>query len=300
MPAGRPAASDPRGLSLSSMTAVEPDARPAPQPNVTPKPGSSPPRVCPYLTTMDGGWRSSTVARENRCGAVAPPAPLAAEKQRRLCLTADYPTCATFEAARAARPVAHDRTPLLPRPLARVAPVVLDHGRLSVGVPPVRADRTTVQAVLVVMLGLAFAALVLARLAGGQAPGGAAGSDSPSDGVAGCDRDGHRVHRGSVSHVGQQSHAGAHGRRQWRGPVDRRIPGRRPRRRTRSRPGTRWSASPRASEPRRRRSGRSTGWPARPACALARCSRSPESGSGRRRPATAGRPVSADSRGSTT
>ena len=117
---------------------------------------------------------------------MAPPAPLAAEKQRRLCLTADYPTCATFEAARAARPVAHDRTPLLPRPLARVAPVVLDHGRLSVGVPPVRADRTTVQAVLVVMLGLAFAALVLARLAGGQAPGGAAGSDSPSDGVAGA------------------------------------------------------------------------------------------------------------------
>lgn len=168
------------------MTAVEPDARPASQPNVTPKPGSAPPRVCPYLTTVDGGWRSSTVARENRCGAVAPPAPLAAEKQRRLCLTADYPTCATFEAARAARPVAHDRTPLLPRPLARVAPVVLDHGRLSVGVPPVRADRTTVQAVLVVMLGLAFAALVLARLAGGQAPGGAAGSDSPSDGVAGA------------------------------------------------------------------------------------------------------------------
>jgi len=117
---------------------------------------------------------------------VAPPAPLAAEKQRRLCLTADYPTCATFEAARAARPVAHDRTPLLPRPLARAAPVVLDHGRLSVAVPPVRADRTTIQAVLVILLGLAFAALVLARLAGGQTPGGAVGSGSPSDGVAGA------------------------------------------------------------------------------------------------------------------
>ena len=166
------------------MTAVDPDARPVPQPNVTPKRESTPPRVCPYLTTVDGGWRSSTVARENRCGAVAPPAPLAAEKQRRLCLTADYPTCATFEAARAARPVAHDRTPLLPRPLARATPVVLDHGRLSVTVPAFRADRTTVQAVLVVLLGIAFAALVLARLAGGQVPAGAAGSGSPSVSLA--------------------------------------------------------------------------------------------------------------------
>ena len=48
----------------------------------------------------------TAVAREHRCGAVAPPAPLATEKQRRLCLTPDYPSCATFEAARAARPIA--------------------------------------------------------------------------------------------------------------------------------------------------------------------------------------------------
>ena len=141
-------------------------------------------RVCPYLATADGGWRSSTVSREHRCRAVAPPAPLAAEKQRRLCLTADYPTCATFEAARAARPVAHDRLPTLPRPLARTAPVVLDHTRLPVAMPSLRADRSTVQVLLVALLAIAFAAIVLARLAVGETPAGTTGSPTPATSTA--------------------------------------------------------------------------------------------------------------------
>jgi LysM repeat protein len=164
------------------MTAVEPDARPVPPPGVEPSPPRSLTGICPYLVAVDGGWRSSAVAREHRRRAVAPPAPLAAEKQRRLCLTGDYPLCATFEAARAARPVAHDRLPTLPRPLARTAPVVLDHGRLAMGMPEVRADRTTVQAVLVALLVIAFAAIVLARVASGGVPAGAV--ESPSAGVA--------------------------------------------------------------------------------------------------------------------
>jgi LysM repeat protein len=164
------------------MTAVDPDARPVPPPSVEPSRPRSLTGICPYLVAVDGGWRSSGVAREHRCRAVSPPAPLAAEKQRRLCLTADYPICATFEAARAARPVAHDRLPTLPRPLARTAPVVLDHGRLTVGPPTVRADRTTVQAVLVALLVIAFVAIVLARVASGEVPAGATGS--PSGGVA--------------------------------------------------------------------------------------------------------------------
>ena len=164
------------------MTAVEPDARPVPPPGVEPSPPRSLTGICPYLVAVDGGWRSSAVAREHRCRAVAPPAPLAAEKQRRLCLTGDYPLCATFEAARAARPVAHDRLPTLPRPLARTAPVVLDHGRLAVGMPEVRADRTTVQAVLVALLVIAFAAIVLARAASGGVPAGPV--ESPPAGIA--------------------------------------------------------------------------------------------------------------------
>src|SRR6478672_10649620 len=165
------------------MTAVDPDARPVPPPGVEPPPPRSLTGICPYLVALDGGWRSSGVARDHRCRAGAPPAPLAAEKQRRLCLTGDYPLCATFEAARAARPVAHDRMPILPRPLARTAPVVLDHGRLGIATPAIRADRTTVQSVLVVLLGLAFAAIVLARLTSGDVPAGAAGSPSPAASV---------------------------------------------------------------------------------------------------------------------
>jgi LysM repeat protein len=160
------------------MTAVDPDARPVRQPAADARSGRSLTRVCPYLAAPDGGWRSASVSRDHRCRAVNPPAPLATDKQRRLCLTGDYPTCATFEAARAARPVAHDRMPILPRPLARTAPVVLDHGRLGIALPAVRADRTTVQTVLVVLLGLAFAAIVLARLTSSETPAGAVGSPS--------------------------------------------------------------------------------------------------------------------------
>ena len=161
------------------MTAVDPDARPVPPPVPDDdRPARPITGQCPYLAAADGGWRSSAVAREHRCGAVAPPAPLAAEKQRRLCLTPDYPACATYEAARAARPVAHDRPPTLPRPLARTTPVVLDLGRLTLSMPAFRSDRPTGQAILVGLIGLAFAAIVLARMASG-APAGT-GDPTPS------------------------------------------------------------------------------------------------------------------------
>ena len=151
------------------MTALEPQVRnlptAVPAGSVTGRPVT---RICPYLSAADGAWRSTTVAREHRCGAVAPPAPLATEKQRRLCLTPDYPSCATFEAARAARPIGHDRAPTLPRPMARTTPVVLDHGRLAITVPILSSDRSTGQAVLIILMALAFAAIVLAKLTGGS------------------------------------------------------------------------------------------------------------------------------------
>lgn len=132
--------------------------------------------LCPYLAAADGTWRSATFAREHRCGAVSPPAILAAEKQRRLCLTEEHWTCATYEAARAARPVLPDRPPTLPRPIARTTPVILDHGRLAIAMPAFRAERSIGQAILVALLGLAFIAIVLARLSGsGGTPVGAAG-----------------------------------------------------------------------------------------------------------------------------
>jgi len=162
------------------MTALEPQVRnlptAVPAGSVTGRPVT---RICPYLAAADGAWRSTTVAREHRCGAVAPPAPLATEKQRRLCLTPDYATCATFEAARAARPIGHDRAPTLPRPMARTTPVVLDHGRLSITVPILSSDRSTGQAVLIALMALAFAAIVLAKLTSGSPAAASGGSPFP-------------------------------------------------------------------------------------------------------------------------
>jgi hypothetical protein len=167
------------------MTALEPQVRnlptAVPAGSVTGRPVT---RICPYLAAADGAWRSTTVAREHRCGAVAPPAPLATEKQRRLCLTPDFATCATFEAARAARPIGHDRAPTLPRPMARTTPVVLDHGRLSITVPILSSDRSTGQAVLIALMALAFAAIVLAKLTSGSPAAASGGSPFPGVVVA--------------------------------------------------------------------------------------------------------------------
>jgi LysM repeat protein len=124
--------------------------------------------MCPYLAAVDGAWRSSTVAREHRCGAVTPPAQLAAEKQRRLCLTADHRSCATYEAARAARPLAQGPATTLPRPLARTTPLILDHGRIAVAMPALRSDRPNSQAILIALLAIAFVAILFARLTGGS------------------------------------------------------------------------------------------------------------------------------------
>jgi LysM repeat protein len=151
------------------MTAVEPEQRPAatvPDPAVE----RTLSRICPYLVAADGLWRSSTVAREHRCGAVTPPAILAADKQRRLCLTADHFACPTFEAALAARPIGPDRQPTLPRPLARATPMVLDHGRIAITIPAFRSERSVAQAALIVLMVLAFALIVFAKLSGGSSP----------------------------------------------------------------------------------------------------------------------------------
>lgn len=162
------------------MTAVDVHPRTSPPPSDPEDPDLT--RICPYLSSVDGGWRSTTAAREHRCGAVAPPALLAAEKQRRLCLTDDHLRCATYEAARAARPIAQDRAPTLPRPLARTTPVVLDHGRITVTVPAFRTERMPGQAILIVLLAAAFGLIILARLTGGGSTTGAGAivSASPS------------------------------------------------------------------------------------------------------------------------
>ena len=159
------------------MTAVEPEQRPA-APAADPVVDRTMARMCPYLVAADGLWRSPTVAREHRCGAVAPPAVVAAEKQRRLCLTANHTTCPTFEAARAARPIGPERQATLPRPLARATPMVLDHGRIAITIPAFRSERSVGQAALIILMVLAFALIAVAKLSGGTTPAGATGASA--------------------------------------------------------------------------------------------------------------------------
>ncbi|HYH93055.1 MAG TPA: LysM domain-containing protein [Candidatus Saccharimonadales bacterium] len=118
--------------------------------------------------------------------AVQPAAALTSDKQRRLCLTDDHGECATYQAAAgrgavgaAGRPRPHDRRARsAARPLVRTAPMVLDHGRLTIAMPAFRSERGFGQGALVILMAVAFAAIIVARLssAGGDAsgPGGQA------------------------------------------------------------------------------------------------------------------------------
>jgi len=131
--------------------------------------------VCPYLLSADGRWRASTPAREHRCTVVTPPAILAADKQRRLCLSPGHVGCSTYLAALAATDETFDADPhgsgMDPdrhlRPVARTAPLLLDHGRLAIGVPAISTERGAGQSGLVALMAVAFAAIVVARLSGG-------------------------------------------------------------------------------------------------------------------------------------
>jgi LysM repeat protein len=151
-------------------------ARPSQSPDTVSVTSSAPLDLCPFLATADGNWRSSSAVREHRCIAMTPPVPLALEKQRRLCLVADHATCATYEAAAAARQPSARRTESGLRTIARTTPVILDHGRFDLRLPAFRPDRISGQGLLVGLLGLAFAAILIARPAGdGRADDSAGG-----------------------------------------------------------------------------------------------------------------------------
>lgn len=129
--------------------------------------------VCPYLRSSDRTWRASTASREHRCSAVTPPAVLASDKQRRLCLVDEHRGCSTYLAA--TRQSAADGGPPLPayrattRPLTRTTPLVLDQGRIAFDLPAI-PQRGAAQGGLVALMAVAFGALVVSRpSAGGPA-----------------------------------------------------------------------------------------------------------------------------------
>lgn len=153
-------------------------------------------RICPYLATADGAWRSANAVRDHRCNAVAPPVPLAIDKQRRLCLVSAHEDCPTYLAAVAARTDSRPQRTGPTRPIARMTPLILDQARFDLRLPAFRADRTSGQALLVGVLAVAFGAILLARPAGGAgslesvspgsiATGAAPSADPRSTGAAG-------------------------------------------------------------------------------------------------------------------
>lgn len=68
------------------------------------------------------------------------------------------------------------------RDLVRTAPLVLDHGRLPVSVSAAAAERGLGQVALLILLAIAFAALLVARLSSGSGdPGGILGGGTTPD-----------------------------------------------------------------------------------------------------------------------
>lgn len=145
-------------------------------------------RLCPYLVADGSEWRSASASRDHRCGAVAPPVPLAVDKQRRLCLTNRHVGCPTFLAAtdqpgRAVGSVVPDPSARQDRStraspggetvtrwsIVRTAPVLLDGGRVSSTIATAARIRSQPQLVLVALLVAAFVAIAAGRLSGGAA-----------------------------------------------------------------------------------------------------------------------------------
>jgi LysM repeat protein len=147
--------------------------------------------LCPYLLAEDGSWRAPTPSRAHTCAAIGVPAPLALDKQRRLCLTPSHRSCAAYLVAAGRERDELEEEPAvavepITRPYPRTAPVALDHGRVSSSLPTLRADRGTAQFALVGLMVVAFAVMAFARLSGpGEDLVRAGGSASPILGAVG-------------------------------------------------------------------------------------------------------------------
>lgn len=129
--------------------------------------------VCPFLLS-EGHWRSAEPAREHRCTAVEPPAPLGLDKQRRLCLDALHLECPTYVAARTAHAVRIGGSRDGSERFVRTAPTIVERSRSTIALPDRIDARRGGQAGLVVLMIAAVGAIIFARLpADGQLGGGA-------------------------------------------------------------------------------------------------------------------------------
>jgi len=162
----------------AAMTAVDagtPLAEPTPSPATPAAAAVSEPDVspvlrgCPFLMSEEGGWRLDMPSRDHRCAAFSPPAPLAPEKQARLCLTSSHLTCATYLASLAARETRLGSAPTNRATrwgLARTTSVIQDPGGIRTRVLGVALDRRRWPAIPAVLLVVTLFVLAVTGLRG--------------------------------------------------------------------------------------------------------------------------------------
>jgi LysM repeat protein len=141
------------------------------------------PAGCPFLLSEAGGWRLDVPSREHRCAAFSPAAPLAPEKQARLCLTDAHRTCATYLASVAAREVRLGAAPperATRWGLARTTTVIEDPGGIGSRVVGVMRDRRRWPAIPAVLLVVGLFVLAVSGFRGFLPAAGAAATPSAS------------------------------------------------------------------------------------------------------------------------
>jgi len=139
------------------------------------------PAGCPFLLAEAGGWRLDMPSRDHRCAAFSPPAPLAPEKQSRLCLTEGHTACATYLASVAAREARLGAAPLDRATrwgLARTTAVIEDSGGFRVRFLGAILDRRRWPAIPAALLIVALFALAVTGLRGILPTTGVAASPS--------------------------------------------------------------------------------------------------------------------------
>jgi LysM repeat protein len=138
---------------------------------------------CPFLMSEAGGWRLDVPSRDHRCAAFSPAAPLAPEKQSRLCLTESHVTCATYLASVAAREARLGAPPLERATrwgLARTTTVVEDPGGIRSTLVTALLDRRRWPAIPALLLVAGLFVLAVSGFRGLLPATGAVATPSPS------------------------------------------------------------------------------------------------------------------------
>ena len=143
-------------------------------------------RICPYLLSEDGTYRSTHPDTGHRCTAQDPPSTLPTAFQERFCLTERHVRCEMFKFAQSARSAAlgHEGIPAAQVQSARFRPSVRSVP-LALGPASGRAqqDGTSRRRVVVAAIGIAIVAIIVFFLVlalGGRGDGGGAPAASPS------------------------------------------------------------------------------------------------------------------------